>query len=112
MQQLHSHGTPVGVSEILIGRITSQPVAEHHLRNDYIIDGRSSRWPEFFADPCGYSGVLLPTGPESITIPAHLAVLHSVSQLDYVSDGDVVAIYPSGRASVLYRRNSNHNSIL
>jgi len=112
MQRLHSRGTSVGIAELLVGKVTREPIADPRLRADYIVDSRTANWGAFCTDLHGYSAVLVtgPSLPEDL--PKHVPIVHSISQLEYLADGDVIAIQPSGNVNVLYRRNSHHNSIL
>ena len=41
-----------------------------------------------------------------------IPLIHSVSNLDYLSDGDVIYVSPDGFVRTLYRKNSLHNFIL
>jgi His-Xaa-Ser system radical SAM maturase HxsC len=112
MQRLHSRGTTVGIAQLLVGKVTREPIADQRLRGDYIIDSRTPKWGAFCADPYGYSAVLVTDASIPEDLPQHVPIVHSTSQLEYVADGDVIAIQPSGNVNVLYRRNSHHNSIL
>ena len=112
MQRLHSQGQVFGVSDVVIGKITGAVVADPAERSRYVFDARSPEWPSFLVDPSGYGGVIAP-GPALLKdCKLNIPVAHSVPQLEYVSEGDVVAIFPSGHVNVLYRRQSRHNSIL
>jgi His-Xaa-Ser system radical SAM maturase HxsC len=111
MQRLHSQGEPANVAQPVVGKLTTVPVTDRRVRMDYIIDGRSHAWAAFCADPDGYAGVLVPgevEHPSTLPLPS----VRQVPQLEYLSEGDVVALQPSGRVNVLYRRRSRHNTIL
>jgi His-Xaa-Ser system radical SAM maturase HxsC len=58
----------------------------------------------------GYAGILCPDEVDTSTID--LPLIHGVKGLDYLSEGDVVALRPSGRVNVLYRRAGRPNTIL
>jgi His-Xaa-Ser system radical SAM maturase HxsC len=109
VQHLHSQGTATNIERPLIGKVTAVPIVDRIARRDYIIDGRTAGWDEFCADPEGYLGVLMPGEFRS---RSPWPTIDRVSNLEYVSDGDVVALQPSGRVNVLYRRQSRHNTIL
>jgi His-Xaa-Ser system radical SAM maturase HxsC len=55
-----------------------------------------------------YAGVI-----EDVHRPgAELPTIISPANLEYLSDGDVVLLYPSGEAQTLYRRSSENNTVL
>jgi His-Xaa-Ser system radical SAM maturase HxsC len=112
VQRLHSQGQVYGVSDVVIGKVTSTIVADQAKRAQYLFDARSSEWAAFVADSAGYGGVIAPDSHQLPHNSLNVPLVHSLPQLDYVSDGDVLAIFPSGHVNVLYRRQSRHNSIL
>jgi len=63
-------------------------------------------------DYSGYSGVLLESGigpiNHSMMVPSAFGIIESSHAL---TDGDVIAIQPSGMVRVLYRRESSHNDL-
>jgi His-Xaa-Ser system radical SAM maturase HxsC len=65
----------------------------------------------FASDPVGYAAVVSPD-PADATPAIALPGVFSVPHLDYLQDGDVVLLSPSGTVNTLYRRSSLHNTIL
>ncbi|HVE73307.1 MAG TPA: His-Xaa-Ser system radical SAM maturase HxsC [Thermoanaerobaculia bacterium] len=61
------------------------------------------------ADIDGYLGVLALDDIDAL--PA-IPIAHGLRHLDYLDDGDVVAVDPNGFVRTLYRRASRHNFIL
>ena len=93
----------------IIGRLTMSPVSAD--RQDYIACGTWDSLRGFGGDWEGYAGMLCmtPAGrDETISLPS----VFGPPGLEYLTDGDVVRLTPSGRVNVLYRRASAHNTIL
>ncbi len=108
---LHSVGTPRGINESIIGKVTRSAVLSNQSRADHVVVTSSSGSDRFGGDWAGYAGLLSTEGcraAETIPLPSVLGVPH----LDYLQDGDVVALRPSGNVNVLYRRTSYHNTVL
>jgi His-Xaa-Ser system radical SAM maturase HxsC len=61
-------------------------------------------------DPANYLAIVTPE--KSPTWFADVPLVHSVSNLDYLEEGDVIQITPQGFVRTLYRKNSHHNFIL
>jgi His-Xaa-Ser system radical SAM maturase HxsC len=110
MQHLHSTGVASGVDRRIIGKLTSTPVADITSRGDLIVDCRTDQWSEFASDPTGYAGAIAISTRDERKLP--LPMVTDLPNLDYLSEGDVVVLAPSGRVHVLYRRTSFHNTIL
>jgi len=110
MQHLYSNGVATRVDTRIIGKLTSQPIDDVDLRRDFVVDCRTDRLDAFIADPAGYAAALCVTGCERAAPP--LPTVSGVPNLEYLADGDVVVIMPSGRVNVVYRRSSYHNTIL
>jgi len=109
--RLHARGTATALHEPVIGRITTIPAEPGELTEDSIIYTKDGNFP--FPPTTGHVGMLctktlrgLP--PAEITLPTVVGV----KGLDYLTDGDVVAMRPDGSVNVLYRKNSRHNTIL
>jgi His-Xaa-Ser system radical SAM maturase HxsC len=101
--RLHTSARVTGVDRTLIGRIARTPIDL----------GRGDAWRLIDSDepyyPAGYLGVLaMGDAPSLPGIP----VVRGLRQLDYLDDGDVVAVEPNGFVRTLYRRTSQHNFIL
>jgi His-Xaa-Ser system radical SAM maturase HxsC len=106
---LHALGRTANVSAPTLGRITRVPV-EPERRGDHIAFGDAAGLMQFHADLTGYAGVVSPD-PATGSLPGAPAVF-GVTNLAYLADGDVVALYPSGSVRVLHRRSSPHNTIV
>src|SRR5262245_1385665 len=105
--RLWSVGRPVGMSAPAMGRLTTTPGASE--RNEFIAYVTPGSSPAFNFDFRGYVAALYSTDPpREPTVPAII----SPPNLDYLRDGDVVQLFPNGTVQVLYRRSSNHNTIL
>lgn len=106
--RLWSVGKPSGLGAPILGRLTDEPLPRG-ARADSIAYLTADSQSRFGSDWRGYAGVLsqgeMPPVPE---VPTIIAPPH----LDYLGRGDVVQLYPDGTVQVLYRRSSEHNSIL
>lgn len=112
MQRLHSQGTVIGVRDVVVAKVTNAVIDAADQRGQFAFDARSAAWPSFLSDPSGYAAVIAPDSSTVASEALAVPVVHSIPQLEYVSDGDVIAIFPSGHVNVLYRKHSRHNSIL
>jgi His-Xaa-Ser system radical SAM maturase HxsC len=112
MQYLRSQGVAGGLQTTVVGKLTSSPVADRTLRRNYIINARRDDCEGFQADIHDYAGALLSRSASVKNDMSGVPHIHSAPNLDYLSDGDIVALLPSGIVKVLYRRTSPHNSIL
>jgi len=101
--KLHEKVRVEGIDRPLIGRVARAPLAEGRSDSFLLADDDTP------ADAAGYLGVLaFGDSPVASGAPA----VRGLRQLDYLDDGDVVAVDPSGFVRVLYRRASRHNFIL
>ena len=108
---LHSAGRSAYVEAVLLGRITRSPILPVTARRDFIAFVSPESVGDFRDDWEGYKAVLGSNlaGPvSSEPVPA----VYEVPSLEYLADGDVVRLLPSGTVHTLYRRNSRHNTIL
>jgi len=96
---LHARGEPIGLSEPIVGRVASTPAPDH------VFVRRGDEAIESAAD---YGAVLTTVGSRT----GFVRGVAGVPTLDYLSDGDVVALHPSGMVQVLYRHASHHNTLL
>ena len=105
--RLHSTGRTSEVGEPIIAKVTTVELPPGDVRTDAVLLWREPMSPR---DPSGYMAVMTPERAPAwdITVP----LVHSVPGLDYLSDGDVVHISPTGFVRTLYRRGSPHNFIL
>jgi His-Xaa-Ser system radical SAM maturase HxsC len=103
--RLHEHARVAGVHRTMIGRVARVPLADPVARAEAWLlthDG------VLLDDPRDYLGVLaLGERPH-----ADVAMAYGLRQLDYLDDGDVVAVDPNAFVRTLYRRASPHNFIL
>jgi His-Xaa-Ser system radical SAM maturase HxsC len=107
MIKLLSRGTAESRFEhAILGRITTTPVA-HDVRSDHAFLLRASA-PTI--DLSGYACTVLLSGVEAPNVDT--PIVRVGEDLNYLADGDVVMMAPSGRTSVLYRKASRHNTIL
>ncbi|HEX8456362.1 MAG TPA: His-Xaa-Ser system radical SAM maturase HxsC [Pyrinomonadaceae bacterium] len=105
--RLHSVGHTHEIEEPIIGRVTTKELSAYEARRDSVLMWRELAPP---VDPSGYVAVMTPAKAPAwdITVP----LVHSISGFDYLSNGDVVYISPTGFVRTLYRRDSPHNFIL
>ncbi len=104
--KLHSLARALEVERPIIAKITTRPT-ESEGRKDCALLWKDEQPPE---DTSGYLAVLTPQKSPGWKVAAPL--VHSISDLDYLSDGDVVSVSENGFVRTLYRRNSPHNFIL
>jgi len=108
---LHSFGTPRGIVNPVIGKITRSPLGDPTTRADHVLFADGGLANSIDHDWAGYAAVLSPEDSRiaaSVPLPSVFGVPH----IDYLQDGDVVLLLPSGGVNVLYRRASFHNTIL
>ena len=109
--RLWSVGKARHVTTSVMGRLTQSPVPVGPERADWIIYGTTDALAAFGDDWAGYAGVLSPD-PENPANPIPIPVVYAPPHLEYLLPGDVVQLLPSGTVQVLYRRASQHNTIL
>jgi His-Xaa-Ser system radical SAM maturase HxsC len=105
--KLYSSGRASTIDNPLVAKITTAELTSREERKDSVLLWRDLSPP---VDPSGYMAILSPG-----SIPAwksQAPLVHSTIEFEYLTDGDVVSIHPSGFIRVLYRRNSTHNFIL
>ena len=92
----------------IIGRVVRTGIGIEGNSNSILITQYLDNNKEY----SGYAGVLLENGIESVkrsmTLPAAFGIIDSSHTL---TEGDVIAIQPSGMVQVLYRRGSPHNDL-
>lgn len=104
--KLHGIGRATGLTEPIIGRVlTAEAPAD--LRQDSVLVWKHTKPP---SDTAGYMAVLSPGAAPHW--PTASPLIHSVKNLDYLTDGDVIYLSPSGFVRTLYRRNSASNFLL
>jgi His-Xaa-Ser system radical SAM maturase HxsC len=110
--RLQAHGKALpGLRHTVLGRVAST-FREPAVRGDHVLIARSIP-PQ--ADLSGYAAILtteIICGERQESFAqAGLPVVHSLSALDHLEDGDVVAVNPSGYVRTLYRIASPHNAL-
>jgi His-Xaa-Ser system radical SAM maturase HxsC len=105
--KLHSIGYGNKSRQPIVGRVTTSELCNGDLRKDAVLMWVAATPP---GDPSGYMAIITPNRAPGWETSVPL--VHSVANLDYLSDGDVVHIGPSGLVRTLYRKNSAHNFIL
>lgn len=108
MIRLFSRGKARGrPADAVIGRITTAPLESSERADHVFLLRRGFTAP----DLAGYAGLVGLPGAEMLAT-ASIPATTVTEALDYLSDGDIVRLSPSGEVSVLYRRASRHNTIL
>jgi His-Xaa-Ser system radical SAM maturase HxsC len=105
--KLHSIGHANAVEKPIVGRVTTSEVPSGDSRNDSILIWKELAPPP---DTSGYMAVLTPG--KALGWKIGTSFVHSVANLEYLSDGDVIYLNASGFVRTLYRRSSPHNFIL
>lgn len=96
-----------GLEQSIVARVTTAELPAGGRRGDSVLLWREPHPP---ADTSGYSAILAPrAGP---AWESQSPLVHSTIGFEYLADGDVVSIHPSGFVRALYRKNSPHNFIL
>jgi His-Xaa-Ser system radical SAM maturase HxsC len=105
--KLYSPGRIGGaLTHTVVAKVTTAGVPDED-RVDFVLLWRDVAPP---SDTSGYAAVLTPRrapGWETLS-----PLVHSTIEFEYLSDGDVVSVQPSGFVRALYRKNSPHNFIL
>jgi His-Xaa-Ser system radical SAM maturase HxsC len=105
--KLHSIGKAISLREApTIGKIATEELPSVSSRKDTILFWKNDVPPD---DSSNYLAIITPTLAKNWCLQSPL--VHSLANLEYLSDGDVVSIDHSGFVRTLYRRNSNHNFI-
>lgn len=104
--RLHANARVSGVERTLLGRVARTRVDNFAARATSwrLVDQPGEE------DLDGYLGLLVTSNLAAL--PRGVPAAHGVHQLDYLDDGDVVAVDPNGFVRTLYRRTSRHNFIL
>jgi His-Xaa-Ser system radical SAM maturase HxsC len=101
-------GKPTAITERVVGKVTTSPVEAAAGRADFVAFVRPNEI-EDWTDWHGYAGAIS-TGILPPLLP--MPTVEALPNLDYLEDGDVILLQPSGQVRVLYRRGSLTNSIL
>lgn len=103
--RLHARGNARGVTRSLVGRITKAELPRLARSEHVLLD----HWTARSFDIEGYAAILSTAADDpGFKGPA----VWGVPTLDYLDSGDVVALHPSGVVEVLFRRTSQHNTLL
>lgn len=105
---LHVHGkVSRRFTGLVLGRVSSHPFAEREVRGDHVLlvdalDG----------DLRDYAGVLTPARPSADELAGvDVPVVHSLAYVDHLTDGDIVALNPTGYVRTLFSTRSQQNAI-
>lgn len=105
--RLHSIGQASGLAEPVIARVTTEELPPGEARRDSVLVWKGGTPP---TDTTGYMAVVSSKGVQELDCGA--PYVHSLPSLEYLSDGDIVYLSPSGFVRTLYRKGSPHNFIL
>jgi His-Xaa-Ser system radical SAM maturase HxsC len=111
--KLHASGTPRGLAAAVIGRLTSQPINDRNARRDHVAfckDGTFAAFQDFEGYAAFFSPSLTP--PDLGQYTGRSGCVYGTPGLEYLGDGDIVSLAPSGAVSVLYRKQSHYNTLL
>lgn len=99
-------GTSINIDKPLLGRISSRPV-EIDNSTSIIINPRLSK-----SELTGYvASIFSHINTDNELLTCEIPAVYNVSNIDSLSEGDVVEIFPNGVIDVLYQINSRHNQI-
>lgn len=107
--KLRAHGTPVGLTQRTLGRVSFQPIPESDRKDHVRVFPSGAMVSE---DLKGYAAVLF--GDETQHDPTQIGspILHSYGDLDFLSENHVVSLNPdNGFTHVIYRPESRNNAI-
>lgn len=120
--RLWSSGKADGLEQPTLGRLVTAPVEDMARRRDAIPYGSAAGLMRFGRDWAEYAAILCsdPQALAKTTLRGRPpAGLYAPPNLDYLGDGDVVLLQPSGDVRVMYRRTGRgatggtvHNTIL
>ncbi|HEX8148486.1 MAG TPA: His-Xaa-Ser system radical SAM maturase HxsC [Pyrinomonadaceae bacterium] len=106
--KLYSPGRVGGaLNHPVVAKVTTAEAPAGVGREDFVLLWRESAPP---ADTSGYAAILTPRRAPSWESLSPL--VHSTIEFEYLADGDVVSVHPSGFVRALYRKGSPHNFIL
>lgn len=105
--RLYSLGKTTGVRQTIVARINSADSSCGQLRADSVLLWLQDYPPE---DSRGYAAVMTPR--DAATWSTQAPLVHSLAGIEYLAEGDIVRIDPSGYVRTLFRRNSPNNFLL
>jgi len=100
--------SPVNINEMVIGRITKEPLSRFKRRDSIFatndLNGKFT----------GYTGVITDNycSDSNLKKLNNIPLCHSVTELDYLNNGDIISLDKNGNICVLYSKDSFHNAIL
>lgn len=92
-------GISSNINDVIIGKITHNTVGIFQTKSDYVIVSENNH--------TGYSAVL----SNKSQIETTNSIVHSISELSSLKNGDIVEIDPDGKINVVYEIDSFHNSL-
>lgn len=100
--------SPVNINKTVIGRITKEPLSRFK-RHDSIFATN-----DLNVKYAGYVGLITDNYCSDSTLRKlnNIPLCHSVTELDYLNNGDIVSLDENGNICVLYNKDSYHNAIL
>ena len=100
--------SPVNINEMVIGRITKEPLSRFKRRDSIFATN------DLNGKFAGYTGVITNNYCSDSILKRlnNIPLCHSVTELDYLNNGDVVSLDENGNICVLYSKDSFHNAIL
>ena len=100
--------SPVNINKTVIGRITKEPLSRFK-RHDLIFATNNLN-----VKHAGYVGLITDNYCSDSTLRRlnNIPLCHSVTELDYLNNGDIVSLDENGNICVLYSKDSFHNAIL
>lgn len=105
--KLYSTGHVGALAHPVVAKVTTADLPAGVSRDDFVLLWREHAPP---ADTSGYAAILTPRRAPSWETLSPL--VHSTIEFEYLADGDVVSVHPSGFVRALYRKGSPHNFIL
>jgi His-Xaa-Ser system radical SAM maturase HxsC len=102
--KLHSWGYARNLNNPIIARVATDISS---VKDESVLFWSELRTP---TNIDGYLAILTPQ--KSPDWSTDVPLVHSVSNLDYLAEGDVIQLTPQGSVRTLYRKNSHHNFIL
>ncbi|MBI4683909.1 MAG: His-Xaa-Ser system radical SAM maturase HxsC [Nitrospirae bacterium] len=101
-------GIPKNIDESIVGRITKKPLRRFSRRNSILITNslqdKFNKYPAVISND-NYSESYL---KRNKSVP----LCHSVAEIDYLNDGDIVLIENNGNINVLYEKESSTNALM
>jgi His-Xaa-Ser system radical SAM maturase HxsC len=97
-------GSPCSLTEVVVGRVTTRPIAGHRPDFVFLDPGRTD-------DLEGYAAVLMTKESTFRSLPARTRGVGQLPYRDHLAEGDIVRLDPSGHVRTLFKHGSPHNAI-